>query len=1095
MPDYGWAHPCKYVFIQKSTGNYYIREESMPPLFYWLSWEEVSVPFPHHDFIQSSDTSFYVYTDIIPDPHKYALLITWNAWEDQARWNNLSHVFSGLKQAYGFIDDNIFVLSDDGVFPDSLNHNLDGLYPSNDFDGPCTKEKIGEIFEHLDSIMTNEDIFLFYATTHGDTLLDDPVDTTSLRLWDYEPFYDYELEEMVENLECSQMVFSIDACYAGGFLDELEGAHRIVQVPVPRGKFTSRKWRDFDYFTYGWATAVRGWHVKDVTRPWEQSLYRAGYHPHLDSINSDWTYKVDIDPDSINHGGNQDGFLQFGEVFNYIKNFDGQAQLYNLDYQNHGFRGDLLTLNGIEGRVDTSQYISGNFLIGRKLTLTPGVVLSDNSTYLNHCNLYLNDSSEILVQDSATLNINGPFTKFYGCVGHSFANIEGDISEDRMNFEGDTNATIHVNFNNPSKSYALEYFDFDHAAIFADCDSLSFSYTSFDNTPVEFTGSYLVLNNTNTVADSPLDFTGNFLKITAANDFDNSDMALKSGSITFEEANVFLDSDIEFSGNEINITGPNSFINSVLDLSKGNIIIDENDFTNASVSISHPFDEAAYIEITNNSFENDSTVTFNAVVTIEDYKNFQVDTNTFLYESGRGIELFYAGWDGRGMQQIAKNSIELEQPSTSLWSDVGIHSYSSNVNINNNRIKQNSYGIVGFHNSDLMVLGDSTVNSYDSTQLIGDNTRTQCLFNTASFPAEFHWNVIRDTNQYAFQYHPFIKTVEYDELMQDTTGATEWLKDPYLDVTKNCWIDSTGLDDRLIPLGAYIDSAVHCPGSGGGHLKTLDIPQSIYYQAENDILDCNYLSAQSGFKQVIAEYPENKYALASLKGLFALNPALYDTNYSILKQYCDSLALNPGDSLLGKTAEWLSIRCNIENLNYQQAINSLDSILANPGTYADSIFALIDLSEVFAEMNDSTGLKTSLITKNIEIIPGSHIEFLGKRKSWIDLLLKTSEDAGPEDIPPVNNQKERRTVSITSIQPNPAMDEFEVEYTLQMEGKVEIQILSVSGQLMQTVKLGNHVKGEYSEALYVHGFKTGTYIILLKLENFISDSQTLIILK
>ena len=46
MPNYGWAHPCMYVFIRKSNGNYTIKNESMPPLFYWLEWEEVSVPFP-----------------------------------------------------------------------------------------------------------------------------------------------------------------------------------------------------------------------------------------------------------------------------------------------------------------------------------------------------------------------------------------------------------------------------------------------------------------------------------------------------------------------------------------------------------------------------------------------------------------------------------------------------------------------------------------------------------------------------------------------------------------------------------------------------------------------------------------------------------------------------------------------------------------------------------------------------------------------------------------------------------------------------------------------------------------------------------------
>jgi hypothetical protein len=199
-PDYGWSHPCMYVFVNLSTGNYSIRNACMPPLYYWKSWEKISVPFPHQSVMQYTDTTEYVSSEITPDPHKYALLISWDAWEDSARWNNLSHIYTGLKNEYGFMDENIFVLSDDGVFnPDSANLNLDGIDDFNDFDGPCTKEYIIEIFDYLDSVMTDEDLFLFYATTHGDTNSYGD-DTTHLRLHDYEKLLDYELSDLVDQL-------------------------------------------------------------------------------------------------------------------------------------------------------------------------------------------------------------------------------------------------------------------------------------------------------------------------------------------------------------------------------------------------------------------------------------------------------------------------------------------------------------------------------------------------------------------------------------------------------------------------------------------------------------------------------------------------------------------------------------------------------------------------------------------------------------------------------------------------------------------------------------------------------------------------------
>ncbi len=1050
MPQYGWAHPCMYVFICKSTGEYTVMEGNMPPLIYWLNWEEVSVPFPHQNFIQSTDTTFQTSYDIIPDPHKYALLITWWAKEDQARWNNLSHVYSGLTQTYGFLDSNIFVLSGDGYFnPDSMNLDLNGDDFDNDFDGPCTKEKIDEIFYHLDTVMTDADIFLFYATTHGDTLVGDPLDTTSLRLWNYEKFYDYELEEMVDNLDCSQMVFCIDACNAGGFIEELEGEHRVIQVPVPRGKPTIRFWNDFDNFTYGWATAMRGWHVSSVLTPWEQSEYKAGYHPHLDSLNSAWINKVDFDPDSLNYGGNQDGFLQFGEVFNYTQNLDSHAQQYDLDYQNHGFIGDLLTLNGIEGRVDTSQSIEGNYLIGRKLTLAPGTILSDGSGPLY---LYLNDSTEILVDDSAKLNINCyTGADIIGCSGESFINVYGDLRIANMDFIGRNGAKINLSFKNTEKQYSLNTFEFKNTSITADCQTLRFDQSSFINTDMDFSGSDSFILDLN----------------------------------TFENCTI------NFSGGELNFYNENEFSNSNFDLSNGNIIIeDSNRFINSSMKVSHPVDEAANIEITDNFFDNDTSVFAISVISIEDYANFLIDGNNFLYGKGRGIELFNAGWDGRGVQQILGNYFELTQPSTSLWSDLGIHSYCSKVEIRNNQILRNNYGLVGFHNSDLVVLGDSAAEDNSETQLIADNTRCQCLFNMASFPIEFHWNVIRDTSQYSYQYHPFIKTVEYDELMNDTTGASDWKGDPFLDVINNCWLNDTNpADDRLLPIGAYFWRDPWCPGEGG-HLKSENIPQSIYYQAYNDILDSNYLDAESEFKQVISQYPESKYAIASLKGLYALNPALSDSNYTFLIIYLDSLALNPGDSLLGKTAEWFSIRCHIEDQNYQSAINSLDSILANPGSYADSVFALIDLSEIFAEISDTSGLKRSLVTLNPQVIPGSYNQFLTQRKDWIDLLLQ-SDDIGPKIIiPSASDLSNGNSIgNITSIHPNPFNHQFSVEYELLNEGIPEISVITTTGQLILNNNYGQKSVGDYQEILSLPTVQKGILFLVLKLDGAIIDTE------
>ena len=263
----------------------------------------------------------------------------------------------------------------------------------------------------------------------------------------------------------------------------------------------------------------------------------------------------------------------------------------------------------------------------------------------------------------------------------------------------------------------------------------------------------------------------------------------------------------------------------------------------------------------------------------------------------------------------------------------------------------------------------------------------------------------------------------------------------------------------------------------------------------NNIEEGNFVEAESGFKHIIAEYPENNFAQASLKGLFGLNPALHDTDYTFVKAYCDSLSTNPGDSLLGKTAEWLSIHCNIRDKQYQQAINSLDSIINNPGTLADSVFALIDLSYVFNEANDSSSSRMTLVTKHPDVIPESNNKYVIQRKEWINLLLKTEENTAQTGITPIELKEELKQGRITSLHPNPSIGNFIVDYTLAKKGLVSLSLLSSSGQTLTEISKGLMEKGEYHEMINDLDLPVGIYIIKLSLDNVITDAGKLIITK
>jgi hypothetical protein len=214
----------------------------------------------------------------------------------------------------------------------------------------------------------------------------------------------------------------------------------------------------------------------------------------------------------------------------------------------------------------------------------------------------------------------------------------------------------------------------------------------------------------------------------------------------------------------------------------------------------------------------------------------------------------------------------------------------------------------------------------------------------------------------------------------------------------------------------------------------------------------------------------------------------------MLKSFCDSLALNPGDSLLGKTAEWFSIRCNIQDQKYQQAVNSLHSILANPGSYADSIFALIDLSEVFSEMSDTSGLKLSVITRNPHVIPDSYKKFTTQRKEWIDLLLTPKETIESyKPLPVQSGANFKKSCSITSVHPNPSNDFVNIDYIVYLKGKISISLYTNTGKFIRGWDLGIIDQGDFFLNLNTKNFSEGIYFVILFFDNVIMDSGKIIV--
>ena len=395
QPEYGWGHACTYVFINANDGNYSIEIKQLPPNRYTQVLEHVSVPISFT--ISTPNLNIPNTMNYPPENHSlYAVLFTGGELGvgTFAFWNAFSHMYCGLRE-HGYPKENIYVLSDNG----EVNANNFSLDLDNDGVGdilpiPCSKANVDTIFTQLADQMSEGDLLYVFVSTHGD------YDTTdSLKYYflldNQEKLSNYEFHDMLEPIHCAQMIINLWCCYAGGFTEQISNidnpAKKTILTctgnqPVHRLHSFFQK-TGMDSYNYLVGTALRGWHpdVLDTANraPWAVTS-AIGL---LDSIKFAELFSlqpVEFNYDLTDNGGNNNGIQEINEVINYTKEYDGPFKLFGSKIYDCGFHQpnpsqpteDLLSLYGITGKVQYSQTVTGNFLIGGTLSVEPGVDLT-----------------------------------------------------------------------------------------------------------------------------------------------------------------------------------------------------------------------------------------------------------------------------------------------------------------------------------------------------------------------------------------------------------------------------------------------------------------------------------------------------------------------------------------------------------------------------------------------------------------------------------------------------------------------------------------------------------------------------------------------
>ena len=504
-----------------------------------------------------------------------------------------------------------------------------------------------------------------------------------------------------------------------------------------------------------------------------------------------------------------------------------------------------------------------------------------------------------------------------------------------------------------------------------------------------------------------------------------------------------------------------SFLNTKLTFHETCLKVKNASFTNSNINISNsrPINPVS-IEIANSSFNGSQT---DALLKFDHISEGIIDNNLIQYESGTGLFMAYCGYNSKELK-IQNNTIsKLGNSQATTW---GVKIYRTYAELYNNVITNNDYGVACMNYSHVSLKGNANATTSASTQQIINN-HTQVRVFDRSFPYYFHHNIIQNSNSasdYLIYYDPF--------LYPPDPNTNPNLSSPLMDIKCNC-LPSPPNQIQLYPSNGYIKDPSWCPGQ---LCLITNLAQDAYEHALQELDSGNFSNAESELKRLILNFPDEIYAIEAAKKLIPIK-FISDRDFAGLKNFYDTSYNLHSDSLLDLMTERLKNQCDIEYGDYQDAITWYENHIQDPPTFSDSLYAIIDLEDLFILMMANSSQKTAgqiYSSKFPQYIPSNFISYQGDRERLINLLFLEN--------PKVNDTThtipyDLRYPAIIGIKPNPFKEILSIEFLLPKDG---IITFAIRNNLGITVLKSNNLlapEGKHIESLDLTKLPSGVYIL------------------
>lgn len=274
-PMKGWEHDCTLFRVPRilyrgetlSADSISLR---LPPNGLSLSVMNVANPYGQNVSQTITVNSNSNYT---PDPlvasHTYAMIISGGvapASNHERYWNDCSYIYQVLRNKYGVPKANIKVFMSDGTSPGADMRKADGSgfvsSPTDldsdgiaDINGAATKTNISNGFSNFANNLSEDDHLFVFVIDHGGSV--DGISNSYICLWNNEKLYDYELDNMLDNIDAGYMSVVLGQCFSGGFVDNLAQTGRVIMTACSGNEYSyGCSDRPYDEFVYWWTKAM-----------------------------------------------------------------------------------------------------------------------------------------------------------------------------------------------------------------------------------------------------------------------------------------------------------------------------------------------------------------------------------------------------------------------------------------------------------------------------------------------------------------------------------------------------------------------------------------------------------------------------------------------------------------------------------------------------------------------------------------------------------------------------------------------------------------------------------------------------------------------